>query len=411
MKILMLGRWIPPARRPIRAMREYQFARQLARRHQLTLGFVIDSADSTGSISVLRSEFGDLEFAAVPRAWKSLAGAIRLASGDSCTLFYARSEALRTRLAERLRRTRFDLVFVSSSSMIPYGLEIDPTIPVVVDFGSVDSEWWSRRGTPGAGGASRFFRTEAARLRAAERDIARRAARCVVESSEAEQIIRSLAPEAAPIVIPSGIDVDAFGLGKMAGLAPTVVLVASSRTDGEIRELADFCRAAVPAIKARVPHARVVVSCREPMARERALEQLGVELVAPVTDPRSIFHSKTVAVAPLRSCVDLQASVLEPLAAGIPMVTSISLQDQLGARAGRDVEAAEAPGDFALRIVELLESTSKREELGAQGRDFVRANFSWEIFASRLGGIVESLGVAPGSPTSTEEPAPIHTTL
>jgi glycosyltransferase involved in cell wall biosynthesis len=99
------------------------------------------------------------------------------------------------------------------------------------------------------------------------------------------------------------------------------------------------------------------------------------------------------------------------MAAGIPMVTSMSIRDQLGAQAGRDVEAADGRGDFALRIVELLESTSRREELGAQGRDFVRTNFSWEIFASRLGGLVEGLGVVPGAPRSAAEPAPIHTTL
>lgn len=411
MKILMLGRWIPPARRPIRAMREYQFARQLARHHQLTLAFVIDSADATGSISVLRSEFGDLEFAAVPRTWKSLAGAIRVVSGDSCALFYARSEALRTRLAERLRRTRFDLVLVSSSSMIPYGLEIDPTIPVVVDFGSVDSEWWSRRGGPGAGGIARFCRTEALRLRAAERDIARRAARCVVETTEAELLIKSLAPEAAPTVIPSGIDVDAFGPGQMVGMAPTVVLVASSRSDGEIGELGEFCRGVVPAIRARVPHARFMVACREPMARDRVLEQLGVELAAPIADLRSVFHSKAVAVAALQRCADLPATVLEPMAAGIPMVTSMGIRDQLGAQAGRDVQAADGRDDFALRIVELLESTTMREEMGAQGRDFVRTNFSWESFASRLGGLVEGLGVTPDSPRGVGKPAPIHTTL
>jgi glycosyltransferase involved in cell wall biosynthesis len=147
------------------------------------------------------------------------------------------------------------------------------------------------------------------------------------------------------------------------------------------------------------------------MARDRVLEQLGVELAAPIADLRSLFHSKTVAVAPLQTCADLQATALEPMAAGIPMVTSMSIRDQLGAQAGRDVEAADGRGDFALRIVELLESTSRREELGAQGRDFVRTNFSWEIFASRLGGLVEGLGVVPGAPRSAAEPAPIHTTL
>ncbi len=55
MKILMLGRWLPPPRSPVRATREYQFAHHLGRSHQLTLAFVSDTIDAAGAISTLRS--------------------------------------------------------------------------------------------------------------------------------------------------------------------------------------------------------------------------------------------------------------------------------------------------------------------------------------------------------------------
>jgi len=143
MNILMLGRWLPPSRRPVRATREYQFARRLARSHQITLAFISDQPDAAGPISALRSEFSDLEFASVPRRWKSLAGALSLAVGESCTLSYFRSEALRTRVADRLQRAPYGLIFVTSSSMLQYTRDIDPAIPLLVDFGFVDSEWWA----------------------------------------------------------------------------------------------------------------------------------------------------------------------------------------------------------------------------------------------------------------------------
>jgi glycosyltransferase involved in cell wall biosynthesis len=412
MNILMLGRWVPPPRRPIRATREYQFARELARHHRLTLAFIVDTADATGSISVLRSEFGDLEFAAVPRTWKSLASALRLAAGDSCTLFYTRSEALRTRLAERLRRTRYDAVFVSSSSMIPYALEIDPKIPVVVDFAAVDSEWWVRRGARGGGGWARFFKTEGIRLRAAEREIARRAARCLVETAEADRIIRGLAPHANPVLVPSGIDVDAFRSGQLVGKTPTVVFMAEFGSDAEARRLAEFARALVPAVGERMAGVRFVIASRESVAKDRALEQLGIELAAPLADQRWLFHSKAVAVVPFPDLSDLRTTVLEPMAAGVPMVTSSSIRDELGAKAGQDLQAAADLNEFAARTVELLESTSLREEMGRRGQEFVRATFGWEIFSARLGGLLAGLAPspAPGPGPAAESPAPIHTT-
>jgi hypothetical protein len=101
----MLGRWVGAPRYPLKATREYHFGRVLAQKHSLTLAFTTDNPNAVGPISSLRSEFGDLEFTVVPRTWKSLTSAVSLMTGESCTLSYFRSEALRSRLADRIRAT------------------------------------------------------------------------------------------------------------------------------------------------------------------------------------------------------------------------------------------------------------------------------------------------------------------
>jgi hypothetical protein len=202
-KVLMLGRWLPLGRRAGAGHREYDFGRHLAREHQLTVAFTTDDADDGYGPSTLRQEFGDIEFAVVPRGWKYLTGAISLATGDSCTLAYFRSPALSARLADRMKTGRYDLVYVSSSSMIQYALELDPAVPLLVDFGEVDSEWWRAqadlRSFPGAN----FYRTEAARLRTAEAAAAARASACIVASRQAGAAVARFAPWAPLTVIPA----------------------------------------------------------------------------------------------------------------------------------------------------------------------------------------------------------------
>jgi glycosyltransferase involved in cell wall biosynthesis len=386
MNILMLGRWVPPPRRPVRGTREYQFARYLARSHRLTLAFITDNPDAAGSISALRSEFGDLEFASVPRGWKSLASAVRLATGESCTLHYFRSEALRARLADRLRSTGYDLVYVSSSTMIQYALGVDPGIPMVVDFGEVDSEWWAQRAVRGVYGAAHFFRTEAARLRAAETAAARRAVRRMVETPEAARIVQSLAPGAPTVVIPNGVDIDGDAAVSRPGKVPTVVFGASLNRQAAVSEILDFCHSIIPAVRARIPHARVVIASRDPLPPGSPGDAVdGLEIVAPIGDVRPLFHRHAVAAAPDGAAFDLRASVLEPMATGVPVVTTSAVRDALRARAGRDLQVADNRLDFALRVVELLESDALRAEMGTQGRGFVQDNFSWEISAARVG--------------------------
>ncbi len=411
MNILMLGRWLPPPRRPLRGTREYQFARQLASRHRLTLAFTTDNPDARGPISTLRAEFGDLEFAVVPRGWKSLSSAVRLAAGESCTLSYFRSEALRTRLAERLGRTRYDLVFVSASSMIQYALDVDPAISLVVDFGEVDSEWWARQATRGSFPATRFFRTEAIRLRTAEAAAARRAALCLAETPLAAQIVRSLAPSAPTTVIPNGVDVEFFGAALRTGKTPDIVLSIGPNGDAELRDAADFCRHVVPAVRSRMPAARFIVASKDPLTSGRIAAQLvGVEVAAPVSDLRLLLHTQVVGAAPLRNGSDLRSGALEPMAAGVPVVATSTVRDQLAAVDGRDLRVADDPLEFAFHVIQLLESPSARQQMGAQGRRFVQTHFSWDVFAARLGDVLEG-ALGPITPVPPPGPNPIAAAL
>jgi len=408
MNILMLGRWLPPPRRPVRGTREYQFAHHLARAHRLTLAFVTDNPDTAGSISALRSEFGDLEFASVPRGWKSLASAVRLATGESCTLSYFRSEALRTRLSDRLRNTDYDLVYVSSSTMIQYALDVDPGIPMVTDFGTLDSEWWARQAARGTYGASRFFRTEAARLRAAETIAARRAAQRVVETPEAARIVQALAPGLPTVVIPSGVDVETAGTGSRPGKAPTVIFNASTGSDAEVDEILDFCRSIIPAVKARVSQARFVLAAKEPVSAGRVGRGLeGLEIAPPMSDLRLLLHHQAVVAAPCGAGFDVRTSVLEPMAAGVPVITTSAVRDVLRARAGQDIEVSDNRLDFALRVIDLLVDDRRREEMGSHGRRFVQEKFSWSVFGARIDDLLTGVVKESGGQNGVRRTRPI----
>jgi glycosyltransferase involved in cell wall biosynthesis len=397
MNILMLGRWLPPARRLVRDTREYQFGRYLARDHHLTVAFVTDNSDTTGAISALRKEFSDLEFAVMPRTWKSLEAALRAATGESCTLSYARSGALRTRLEDRIRRSDYDLVFVLSSSMIQYVLDLNPSIPVVMDFAGVDSEWWLAQAAGSPYPAARFFNAEASRLRLAEAAVARRAAWCVTDSSPADAIVRSLAPGGKTAIIPSGVDLEFFAGQTRESKTRTVVLRTSSlASEQDFREAEQFCRQVIPRVRARIAEARVVLASGEPIPNGRAARLLGAEVIGPVTDPRQFFHSQAVAVALQGTGSDLRRRALEPMAAGIPVVVGAKAIDRLGIQDKEAICRADGWSDVAQALIQLLEDPIQRIEFGQRGKTYVTANASWTVMAEKMAEIIER--AAPGAP-------------
>lgn len=397
MKILMLGRSLPLARRGGKATREQRFARRLARSHRLTLGFVTDDPNPVGAVSALREEFGDLEFAVVPRGWKTLASAVSLATGDSCTLAYARSSALATRLRDRLRSESYDLIYVSSSSMIQYALEADPAVPVVVDLGDVDSRWWSRQASERSFPGANFYRTEAARLRLAEKAISRRAACCIVSSEEAAHAV-NLGHAQAPVVIPNGVDVDYFIPALRLPAAPAVLFLSPLDSARQVAAAAEFCRTVVPAVRRRVPAARFLVVGSDLTPSARALARMdGVEVASSVADIRPFLHRASLGVAPLAAEGGPQTSILEAMCSGLPVITTSHATEGLGVRAGRDLLVEDAPARYAARVSELLGSASMRAELGGQAAAFVRANYAWDVIVGQLAQALES--AVPGTET------------
>jgi glycosyltransferase involved in cell wall biosynthesis len=369
----------------------------LARDHHLTVAFVTDNSDTTGAISALRKEFSDLEFAVMPRTWKSLEAALRAATGESCTLSYARSGALRTRLEDRIRRSDYDLVFVLSSSMIQYVLDLNPSIPVVMDFAGVDSEWWLAQAAGSPYPAARFFNAEASRLRLAEAAVARRAAWCVTDSSPADAIVRSLAPGGKTAIIPSGVDLEFFAGQTRESKTRTVVLRTSSlASEQDFREAEQFCRQVIPRVRARIAEARVVLASGEPIPNGRAARLLGAEVIGPVTDPRQFFHSQAVAVALQGTGSDLRRRALEPMAAGIPVVVGAKAIDRLGIQDKQVICRADGWSDVAQALIQLLEDPIQRIEFGQRGKTYVTANASWTVMAEKMAEIIER--AAPGAP-------------
>jgi glycosyltransferase involved in cell wall biosynthesis len=207
-------------------------------------------------------------------------------------------------------------------------------------------------------------------------------------------------------VLPNGLDPELFTTGMRSGKRPTVVFNGSLAGDDGVHDLRDFCRAVLPLIDARVPEVRLVVAARSRPAADGLATLPGVEVVAG-GDVRRYFNAQTVAVAPLRAGSDARSLVLEPLAGAVPVVATTKACGELGARAGQDLEVADDPSEFAEHVVRLLESPTRRRELGEQGRRFVESRFSWETSGAQLAEAIDAVTGGSARPAATPPVNPL----
>jgi glycosyltransferase involved in cell wall biosynthesis len=396
----MLGPWVPSSRYPVDGERLLHFARHFAARHQLVLAFATDVEDPTGTISALRTEFPDMEFALVPRAFQRLWSAFRLIAGASVDLSYFDSDALRARLQARSSAKPFDLVYAASAGMIQYALELEPATPLIVDFGELDSEWWKARSRVSRGAWAALYRREAAKVRALERAAARRAAISLVSSAKAAERVAALAPGAAVAVITNGIDPDRHSGASHRSPEPAIAFTGCLEPPHGLMTATEFCRVVLPAVRAQVSGARLLIPGKYLPSAARSLSRLpGVTILANGGDYRSFLRHAAVAVAPTGDSNGARQSTLEAMAAGIPVVVNRNWFGDLEGRPGPEIFVEDDPRAFAGRLVQLLTSETLRLEAGRRGRDHVRAYYSWEVSAARLAEVLERrLGIRRDSP-------------
>jgi len=396
MNILMLGPWLPTTGRPLATERLHRFARQLAKDHRLTLACTTDHPNPFGAVSALRDEFEDLEFAVVPNRWKRLWSVAHLATGSSAEVAYFSSHALRTRIRDRLKTSPFHLVYVASTSMIPYALEFAPRVPVVLDFGDLDSEWWRERAQRFSGVKARIYQAEAMRLRDVEIMGARRATHCLVATPQAARTVASFAPWAAVSAVGDGVDADEPAVPTRIGGPHMIAFNPCLEGDSEAQAAAEFCDLVLPPVRARVGHTKILVGCKSLFRLAKRLAHVpGVEVAAPASDLRPLLRRAAVAVAPRRFGTETRRSVLAAMAAGVPVITTLEGLDGLPIKHGRELYLEENAQGFAERLIDLLGKPTLREVMGARGRAFVRSHCSPSAAAVRFSEVIEA--VANGS--------------
>jgi glycosyltransferase involved in cell wall biosynthesis len=113
-----------------------------------------------------------------------------------------------------------------------------------------------------------------------------------------------------------------------------------------------------------------------------------------VRDIRAEYLKSAVAVSPVRFGAGTLNKILEPIALGIPVVTTSTGVEGLGLIPGKDILVSDDSEGFARHVIALLTDQSLRATLVSGAPDKVRSRFGWENIARTLEGVYAEVGHA-----------------
>lgn len=385
MRILFVVPYVPSKIRT----RSYEFVRSLTGlAESVHLVALRPPEDLWAPEAPLRSLGAELELFPLSRR-RTLLNALRaLPSTRPLQAAYSRHPEARRHLRSLVRSGRFDVLHIEHLRGVTLvgGLT---GIPIVFDAVDNISHLFSQA----AELAPRWQQRLAARLdlRRTRRFEARapfRFNRTIVTSAVDREAFVSRAGPAARerlVVVPNGVDWRHFDCLSADRDPATILFTGKMSYHANAAAALHLARHVMPRVWLSRPDARLVIGGKGPSEQVRALgTDARIEVTGYLDDLRPLFRRATVAVASLVYGAGIQNKVLEAMAAGVPVVTSVAAAGGLTARAGSDFLVGDTPSGLADQILRLLGEPALREGLAAAGRDYVRREHDWTALARRL---------------------------
>lgn len=383
MRVLYLSSRFPwPPHRGDR-LTGYQMLRALSRRHEVTLASFVETPGPAEGASEIGALCRRIECVPLSRAASWRQAFLGLPLGVPSQVSYYRSAAMRETVARLVREERPDAIFVQLFRMAPFvesldhpckvlfladslALSLQRSLPYQPPVRALGLRWERRRVAAYEPAISRAFRESWVLSDVDARDLESRGARRIA-------------------VVPHGVDERLFDRELKAPAGERAVFLGNLSVPHNVDAAQYLVREVWPLVRRERPNAMLEIVGADPVPAVLALSSAaGVQVTGAVPSLLPVWDRAAVTVAPLRYSAGIQNKLLEPMAAGVPVVTTPQAAEALGAVDGRELRTGADPDALARATLDSLAEGEGALPMLRAARELVRTRFSWETLVGRL---------------------------
>lgn len=395
MKILFLCLRCPyPPHRGDR-IRSYNFIKQLAVNHAVTLVYFAESESDIDSAKHLSRFCERVEWVRFHRAFALMNTGLHCFSRHPLQSHYWYAPEMQRKINALLEEDSFELIHAQLFRMGQYVTAVQgPT--KVLDLcdslalnlsrrAELESNRWLAKIKLDCTPKRFLVRLEEKRVRRYEVDIMK-AFDCgtVVARFDQEYLLKQDSRLNLAIV-PMGVDLGYFQPAPKTADAPILLFTGTMNYFPNADAAVYFSNEIFPRIRERHPNAQFyIVGNRPSESVKRLAAAEGVVVTGYVPDIRPYFEKASVFVAPLRAGSGIQTKNLEAMAMRVPVVTTSVGAMGLEADTDKELLVADTPADFAEQVIRLLDNEPLRATLAQNARTRIETDYSWEAIGDRL---------------------------
>lgn len=135
----------------------------------------------------------------------------------------------------------------------------------------------------------------------------------------------------------------------------------------------------LPELKKDNKNIKVLIAGARPAWRVKKLQDKNIEVSGWLEDIRIAYSEIKVFVSPIFTGIGQQNKILEAMAMEIPVITTSTVNNAIGAEDGKNILIADNKDEFYYSISKILHDPILEQSIGEEARRFILENYNWDI--------------------------------
>jgi len=368
-------------------LRAFHHIKELSKNHEVVLCALSDKKVKQASIDILSKYCESIEIIKLPK-WKIYWNLLNqlLFTNKSLQVAYFYNEKAQAKIDTLLNKHQPDHIYCQLIRVAEYVRK--SKINKTLDYMDALARGMERRVEDAPLYLKWFLKNEATRLLRYEHFIFENFNNHIIISEQDRKLIVNINNDKIKVV-PNGVDYETYKHTEVKK-EYDLIFTGNMGYPPNVDSVVYLINNVMPLVWDKHPEISVVIAGAQPSAKVLKLKSDKVVVTGWVEDISQYYSKSKIFIAPMQIGTGLQNKLLEAMAMKIPCITSDLANNALGATHNKNILIGSDPEGYKKHIIKLINNVEFQKEIGQQGYNFVKENYTWEETGSVLENLIIS---------------------